>query len=96
VSATDSKLVLRLQTRRDRLLYADKTIERKIRTYENLGYKKDLLRPLPLNTPNLVEVGDAMMSVTLLDANHCPGAVMFLFQRDGISVLYTGDIRGIS
>lgn len=31
--------------------------------------------------------------MTLFDANHCVGAVMFLFEGDGKAVLYTGDIR---
>lgn len=31
--------------------------------------------------------------VTLIDANHCVGAVMFLIEGDGKAVLYTGDIR---
>jgi hypothetical protein len=39
----DLKLVLRLQTKRDRLHFADGTIEKKICTYSNLNYKKDLL-----------------------------------------------------
>lgn len=30
-----------------------------------------------------------------IQANHCPGAVMFLIEGDGKAVLYTGDIRGI-
>lgn len=33
------------------------------------------------------------MQVTLFDANHCPGAVMFLFESDDKAVVYTGDIR---
>ena len=40
---TDVKLVLRLQTRKDRLDLAEGIIERKICTYANLKYKKDLL-----------------------------------------------------
>lgn len=32
--------------------------------------------------------------VTLFDANHCPGSVMFLIEGDGKAILYTGDIRG--
>jgi DNA cross-link repair 1B protein len=33
------------------------------------------------------------IEVTPIDANHCPGAVMFLFQGYFGRVLYTGDIR---
>lgn len=56
-----------------------------------LGVRHDFLRPLPLNTPTLVEEG---VEVTLVDANHCPGAVQLLFHLpDGRRYIHTGDMR---
>ncbi|XP_035676872.1 5' exonuclease Apollo-like [Branchiostoma floridae] len=45
-------------------------------------------RMLPLD-----ETGQETMTVTVFDANHCPGAVMFLFQGYFGSIFYTGDFR---
>ncbi|KIJ08475.1 hypothetical protein PAXINDRAFT_102543 [Paxillus involutus ATCC 200175] len=55
---------------------------------------RDLLHPVPLNTPTEFDVSDnETVTITLLDANHCPGAVMFLIEGPRGSVLHTGDLR---
>ncbi|KAF2189186.1 hypothetical protein K469DRAFT_701784 [Zopfia rhizophila CBS 207.26] len=55
---------------------------------------RKLAKPLPLETPTVIELAPSKkIRVTLFDANHCVGAVMFLVEGDGKAVLYTGDIR---
>ena len=34
------------------------------------------LRPIPLNTPTRIQVNGIDVMITMLDANHCPGAAM--------------------
>lgn len=41
----------------------------------------------------LDEVHQEQMVVTALDANHCPGSVMFLMQGYFGTILHTGDFR---
>ncbi|CAH1782661.1 unnamed protein product [Owenia fusiformis] len=63
---------------------------------QRIKVKECFIKPLELNTSHLLpldETGKETMTVTLIDANHCPGAVMFFFQGYFGSILYTGDMR---
>lgn len=66
-------------------------LECRKQTYKHL---KPLLKPLPLETPTRIELSPGNeIQVTLFDANHCSGAVIFLIEGQGKAVIYTGDIR---
>lgn len=55
-----------------------------------------LVTALDVGATHLLPLDDARtqyMSVALIDANHCPGAVMFLWEGYFGSILYTGDFR---
>ncbi|RMZ54155.1 hypothetical protein APUTEX25_005311, partial [Auxenochlorella protothecoides] len=55
-----------------------------------LGVRLSYLHPLPMDTPVMIHG----VEVTLVDANHCPGAVQFLFQlQDGRKYIHCGDMR---
>ncbi|KAL6308244.1 hypothetical protein BKA93DRAFT_868915 [Sparassis latifolia] len=57
-------------------------------------FSRDLLKALPLHTPTLVPLnGKEEVTITLFDANHCPGAVMYLVEGAKGAVLHTGDFR---
>jgi len=74
--------------------FAKGILETRKQTYRHL---KNLLKAIPLDTPTVIELAPGNeVRVTLLDANHCVGAVMFLIEGGGKAVLYTGDIRSES
>ncbi|XP_066481638.1 5' exonuclease Apollo isoform X2 [Tiliqua scincoides] len=54
------------------------------------------IRPLEVGESHVLaldKIGKETMTVTLIDANHCPGSVMFLFEGYFGVILYTGDFR---
>ncbi|KAI8645049.1 DNA repair metallo-beta-lactamase-domain-containing protein [Parasitella parasitica] len=58
-----------------------------------LGVSPDFIFPLPMDKPCLLS-GTDQLRVTLIDANHCPGAVLFLVTtNDNLRYLHTGDFR---
>lgn len=61
-----------------------------------LQVRERWIHPLELSEPHLLpldDIGKERLTVTLIDANHCPGAVMFLFEGYFGTILYTGDFR---
>jgi DNA cross-link repair 1C protein len=90
-SAATKALLLRLERYPHRINFEKGILESRKQHYRHL---KNLLKPIPLHTPTLIELAPGNnIQVTLFDANHCTGAVMFLMEGDGRAVLYTGDIR---
>ncbi|KAI2464736.1 Metallo-hydrolase/oxidoreductase [Annulohypoxylon bovei var. microspora] len=91
-SAATREILLRLEKYPCRLNYAKGIFEDpRMQTYKHLA---KVLKPIPLDTPTEVELEPGKsIQVTLLDANHCAGAVMFLIEGNAKAILYTGDIR---
>lgn len=61
---------------------------------KDMGMPAERVIPLPVDTPLVIDG----VSVTLMDANHCPGACMMLFKVPSKTgkpqvILHTGDMR---
>ncbi|CAE6395842.1 unnamed protein product [Rhizoctonia solani] len=99
VCSKDSKsMLLLLESVDNRINFDNGVISQRKRTFATLqrGGKnhRDLLLALPLNTPTKLDIGpNETAMVTLLDANHCPGSVMFLIEGKRGAILHTGDVR---
>ncbi|KAJ6000525.1 DNA repair metallo-beta-lactamase [Penicillium waksmanii] len=90
-SSATRELLLRLEKFPHRMNFQKGILESRRLHYKHLS---KLLRPIPLHTPTDIELTPRRrIRVTLFDANHCPGAVMFLIEGDGKAIIYTGDIR---
>eukprot|EP01134_Creolimax_fragrantissima_P008134 CFRG8134T1 len=66
---------------------------RKIGTDGRYAHLEPYLRVLQYGTPIKIQGVTDDITVTALNANHCPGSCMFLFESENRRVLYTGDFR---
>ncbi|KAJ5497923.1 DNA repair metallo-beta-lactamase [Penicillium expansum] len=90
-SPATRELLLRIEKYPHRMNFNKGILESRRLHYKHLA---KLLRPIPLNTPTEIELTPRRrIKVTLFDANHCTGAVMFLIEGNGKAIIYTGDIR---
>jgi hypothetical protein len=91
-SLTPREILLRLEKYHYRINFAKGILQSRNVTYDRSMRK--LAKPLPMDTPSTIELAPGnTIRVTLIDANHCVGAVMFLIEGNGKAILYTGDIR---
>ncbi|KAK8246013.1 putative DNA repair protein [Phyllosticta capitalensis] len=93
-SPATKEILLRLVKYPHRINFAKGILETREQTYKHLN---KLLKTIPLETPTVIELNPGNdIRVTLFDANHCVGAVMFLIQGQGKAILCTGDVRAES
>ncbi|EFR04431.1 hypothetical protein MGYG_07438 [Nannizzia gypsea CBS 118893] len=90
-STATREILLRIEKYPHRMNFAKGILESRKQHYKHLA---KLLRPIPLQVPTEIELMPGnTIRVTLFDANHCPGSVMFLIEGGDKAIFYTGDIR---
>ncbi|KAF8999333.1 beta-lactamase-like protein [Cyathus striatus] len=105
-SADTKEMLLRHEVYKERELLENGVRTEKVRTYGHLkvglgegeeeggGVKRDLLRTIPIMQPMRIRLNkEEEVVVVAFDANHCPGAVMYLIEGPRGAILHTGDIR---
>jgi hypothetical protein len=62
--------------------------------FKDLCISSRLLHSLELGVPHALQLSNSMpATVTFVDANHCPGAVMLVIEVQGRCIVHTGDCR---
>ncbi|XP_064905307.1 protein artemis isoform X1 [Columba livia] len=80
-------------------LYCSPVTKELLLTSRKYKFWENHIVALEVETPTQISLVDETsgekedIEVTLLPAGHCPGSVMFLFEGDKGTVLYTGDFR---
>uniref|UniRef100_A0A8C8RYB9 Protein artemis n=1 Tax=Pelusios castaneus TaxID=367368 RepID=A0A8C8RYB9_9SAUR len=80
-------------------LYCSPVTKELLLTSPKYKFWENRIVALEVETPTQISLLDEAsgekedIAVTLLPAGHCPGSVMFLFQGQNGTVLYTGDFR---
>ncbi|XP_077329109.1 protein artemis isoform X1 [Lithobates pipiens] len=80
-------------------LYCSPVTKELLLTSPKYAFWENRIRPVEVDTPTQISLVDECTGekedilITLLPAGHCPGSVMFLFQGQNGTVLYTGDFR---
>ncbi|XP_073508452.1 protein artemis isoform X2 [Phyllobates terribilis] len=80
-------------------LYCSPVTKELLLTSPKYAFWEKRIRAIEVDTPTQISLIDEATDdkedvlITLLPAGHCPGSVMFLFQGQNGTVLYTGDFR---
>ncbi|KAM3925915.1 protein artemis isoform 2-T2 [Leptodactylus fuscus] len=80
-------------------LYCSPVTKELLLTSPKYAFWEKRIRTIEVDTPTQISLIDEATDdkedvlITLLPAGHCPGSVMFLFQGQNGTVLYTGDFR---
>lgn len=55
-----------------------------------VSHRKEAIVEVP---PSEIYHQPQILTVTVIPAGHCPGSVMFFFEKEDMKILYTGDVR---